>query len=151
MPTNSSTGREVIRTQAHALTPVLAAAAVPYGVTTVVASEILLLRHYHHEPSVALVFAFALASALGYTCLAVLCRGDSPPPLAGDLRRSGALNCIAITTTVGVAAGIARLPALLAWPLVSAAGIVVYLFLVSLQYAFVRERRIRRAKRRPSN
>jgi hypothetical protein len=44
----------------------LGAAAVPYGVTIVVSSEILLLRRYRGEPSLAAIFGFALGTIAGY-------------------------------------------------------------------------------------
>ena len=123
------------------LAAVLGSAAIPYGVTIVVSSEILLLRRYNGEPGLGTIFGFALGSVVGYACVAQASRSHrentSQATAARRMRDTGSLHFVGVGGALLVSTALAHLDSWWAWPVTGAVGISTYLCLVALQYLFV--------------
>ncbi|MEW6581355.1 MAG: hypothetical protein AB1416_01160, partial [Actinomycetota bacterium] len=98
---------------------IVSAGAAPYGYTVSIWSTGAVVAHEHGLPGVGQVFLFAAGALLGFGALAVAARGTATMD-TGDVRArivAGALHWFAVGVAVGVAALLARLPAVAAWPL----------------------------------
>lgn len=124
----------------QSLAAVLAAAAIPYGMTAVVSSELLVLRHYRGDPGIPAIFAFALGAVAGYGLLTGC--NQSGLALTMQVRWShmaftGASHAFAIGTALALGCATAQVPNWYAWPLTAAVGVSSYIAVAAAQQMLV--------------
>lgn len=133
----------------QSLAAVLAAAAIPYGMTVMVSCELLVLHHYRGAPGLLAIFTFAFGTVAGYALLT----GCNRPALEQAtesrwrvLALTGASHAIAIGTGLSLACLTAQVPNWSAWPLTAAIGVSSYIGVAAAQHTFVR-RQLARCQR----
>ena len=130
----------------RALETALHGAGLPYGYSVMLWSTGAVTIGSRGKPSVGAVFLFAAGAATAYGLLRFLSRAtegeaDAQLTRSPHLFRAGALHVAAIAAAIGSAALIAKIPSVVAWPLASLAGTLLYLGVSSLEIALLERER----------
>ena len=118
----------------------LRGSAVPYGYTLTVLATHSILAHSHGQPTVFDIGLFVAGALAGFATLGGLSRAGEREALElgeGVTITVGMANVVAIAIALAAAAGVSMLGGRIAWALGSYLATMLYLTVVSLEFAAV--------------